>query len=94
MKPADDKKYCISNLRFADDVMLTANSVSQLRKMMTAFKRSTERQGLNIHPQKPKMLTNQGSNRQREIDVEGMRIEMLPLEGKVKYLGQMSTFES
>ena len=41
-----------SNLRFADDVMLRANSLTQLRKMTTDFKRSTERQVFKIPPGK------------------------------------------
>ena len=38
----DHKKCCTSNVRFADDALLMANSLRQLKKMMTYIKRSTE----------------------------------------------------
>ena len=37
-----DKKSCTSNLRFADDVLLMANSLRLTEKMMTDIKRSIE----------------------------------------------------
>ena len=37
-----DKKSCASNLRFADDVLLMANSLRLPEKMMTDIKRSIE----------------------------------------------------
>ena len=64
----ETKKLCTSNLRFADDVLLMANSLSQLKKMMTDFKRSPEAQGLEIHRDKEKILTNQKTNRHKEIE--------------------------
>ena len=47
IKLGDEQRDCISNLRFADDVLLISSSLNQLNKMMTDFKRSTERMGLN-----------------------------------------------
>ena len=32
IKLGDEKRDCISNLRFADDVLMMANSVKQLKK--------------------------------------------------------------
>ena len=58
---------------------------------MTDFKRSTEAQGLEIYPDKPKILTNQNSNRWKETEIDGIHVEILPPEGKVKNLGQMIT---
>ena len=52
----DDQRHCISNLRLAGDVLLLSNSLDQLKKMMTDFKRSTEKLGLQIHPDKTKIL--------------------------------------
>ena len=42
LKLEDDKKSCMSNLRFADDVLLVVNSLRQLKKMMTDIKRRAE----------------------------------------------------
>ena len=38
------------------------------------------------------MLTNQKTNRTREVEIDGMHVEILAPEGEVKYLGQMITF--
>ena len=35
--------YCISNLRFANDMLLLSTSLNQLKKIMTDFKRSTDK---------------------------------------------------
>ena len=43
VKLGDEKRYCIANVRFTDDIMLIAKSLDQLRKMMTDFKRSTKK---------------------------------------------------
>ena len=39
---SDNDHDCLTNLRFADDVLLLASSKEQLRKMLYEFKKSTE----------------------------------------------------
>ena len=56
---SDHDRDCLTNLRFADDVILFATSVEQLRKRMYGFKKATEKVGLRIHPDKTKILSNQ-----------------------------------
>ena len=56
---SDHDHDCLTNLRFADDVLLFATSKEQLRKMLCEFKKSTEKVGLRIHPGKTKILSNQ-----------------------------------
>ena len=46
---SDHDRDCLTNLRFADDVMLFATSKEQIRKMMCEFKKATEKVGLRIH---------------------------------------------
>ena len=58
---SDHDHDCLTNLRFADDVLLFATSKEQLQKMMYEFKESTEKVGLRIHPGKTKVLSNQSS---------------------------------
>ena len=57
---------CISNLRFADDVLWITSSLVQLKKMVTDFKRRTERMGLEIHLEKTKILCIQKANRKKK----------------------------
>ena len=54
---------CLTNLRFADDVMLFATSKEQIRKMMCDFKKATEKVGLRIHPDKTKRRMHHISKR-------------------------------
>ena len=58
---SDQERDCLTNLRFADDVMLFATSKEQLRNMMYEFKKATEKVGLKIHPDKTKILSNQST---------------------------------
>ena len=82
----DQQADCLSNLRFADDVTLFSTSLEQLRSMMCDFKKSRESVGLKIHPEKTKILSNQGSNRKKEVKIDNMK-------ERAKYLGQTITFE-
>ena len=60
---SDHDRDCLTNLRFADDVMLFATSKEQIRKMMCDFKNATEKVGLRIHPDKTKVLSNQSTQK-------------------------------
>ena len=85
----------LTNLRFADDVLLFAASEEQLQKMLCDFKKSTEKVGLRIHPEKRKILSNQSSlssDTKNEMKVDDIEIEMLTRGESVRYLGQTITF--
>ena len=58
---SDHDHDCLTNLRFADDVLLFATSKEQIRKMMCEFKKATGKVGLRIHPDKTKILSNQST---------------------------------
>ena len=47
---SDHDHDCLTNLRFADDVMLFATSKDQIRKMLCEFKKGTERSGTQDPP--------------------------------------------
>ena len=57
---------CLSNLRFADDVLLLFTSLEQLRNLMCDNKKGTENVGLKIHSEKTKILSSQTSNRRKK----------------------------
>ena len=46
--------------------------MNQLKKMMTGFERSTEKQGSKNDPDKTKIFAKEGSNEQREVDIDNM----------------------
>ena len=92
---SDQERDCLTNLRFADDVMLFATSKHQIRNMMCEFKEATEKVGLRIHPDKTKILSNQSnmnSDTKRYIKIGEMSIEILAKSESVKYLGQRISF--
>ena len=89
----DQQCDCLSNSRSTDDVLLFSSSLNQLKKMMSDFKRSTEKVGLKIHPDRTKILGNQKNKRQTEATVDNIRVENLPPRVTAKYLGQTIMFE-
>ena len=64
----DSESDCLTNLRFADDVLLFSTSLEQLQKMMCDFMQSTERVGSKTHPDKTKILMNQSTNKRKYGD--------------------------
>ena len=89
----DNESDCLTNLRFADHVLLFATSLEQLQKMMCEFKQSTEKVGRKIHPGKTKILSNQSSNKRREVPIDNIKVEILTKEESSKYLRQTITFQ-
>ena len=92
---SDNDIDCLTNLRFADDVLLFASSKEQLQKMLSEFNKSTEKVGLRIHPEKTKILSNQSnqsSDTKKKIEVDDIRVEILTRGESARYLGQTITF--
>ena len=88
----------ITNLRFADDVMLVARTLPQLQQMLHDMKIASSSCGLSLHPDKIKILSNAtrrtGRTRQNHVDVDGLHIEILTLNATTKYLGRKICFEN
>ena len=90
---SDKTEDCLTNQRFADDVLLFSTSLGQLRDMLCDFKASTEAVGLGIHPDKTKILSNQDNVKEKEISVDNIKIEILRKGESARHLGQKITFE-
>ena len=73
----DYESDCLTNLRFADDVLLFSTSLVQLQKMMCDIKHSTETVGLKIHPKKTNIPSNQCTNRRKEVQINNIKVEIL-----------------
>ena len=90
---SDNDHDCLTNMRFADDVLLFASSKEQLQKMLCKFKRSTEKVGLRIRPGKTKILSNRSLDIRKEIEIDDIKVEILTREESTKCLGEMITFQ-
>ena len=90
---SDATEDCLTNLKFADDVLPFSTSLDKLREMLCEFKISTEAVGLGIHPDKTKILSNQGKIKVKEITVDNIKIEILGKTASARYPGQKITFE-
>ena len=75
IKLSDATEDCLSNLRFADDVLLFSTSLNKLRDMLCEFKISTEAVGLGIHPDKTKILSNQDKIKASEMKLTISRLK-------------------
>ena len=88
---------CLTNLRFADDVLLVSRTLPRLTTMLKEMVTAAQTHGLQIHPDKTKILSTlserTGRARQRKVTIDGLDIEILPYIGSVKYLGQRISFD-
>ena len=90
IKLSDATEDCLTNLRFADDVLLFSTSLEKLREMLCEFKTSTEAVGLGIHPDKTKILSNQEKIKAKDVEVDNIKIEILGKQQVRDTLGKRS----
>ena len=88
---SDNDHDCLTNLRFADDVLLLASSKEQIWKMLCEFKKSSENVGLRIHQETTKILSNQ-SIINSDTKKRNLKLKTLTRNESVKYLGQKISF--
>ena len=61
---------------------------------MCDFKKNTENVGLKIHPDKTKILSNQSTNKRKEVEISNIKLEMLLAWESAAYLGQQLRFSN
>ena len=85
----------LTNLRFADDILLLAPTLPQLTKQLCDLQQAAARYGLEIHPDKTKILSNVTKRRGRDArtnaDINGSTVQILPYNDNTKYLGRKLT---
>jgi len=90
-------KTRLTNTRFADDVLLFATTLPQLQQMLTDLKREAAKYGLELHPDKTKILTNlsqrRGRNASQTTDIDGEKVEILHHHHNTKYLGRRFSYD-
>ena len=85
----------LTNLRFADDVLVVGSSLKQVTEMLSLMKAETSKCGLELHPEKTKIISStnrQNRPRNKYAHVGDMRIEILARTEEIKYLGRKITF--
>jgi hypothetical protein len=78
----------LTNLRFADDVILVAASRADVRKMLTDLNAQAATFGLKLHAGKTKVLVTDPLARHTPISCPGFDVEVLRDGGSEKYLGR------
>ena len=88
----------MTNLRFADDVLLLASSLKDLKEMLTDVSEAVRDCGLTLHSGKTKILCNlrwrRGEHRQEQVTVGKMKIDLLTRDAGTKYLGRKICFSN
>ena len=89
---ANDGRF-LTNLRFADDVLLVAQSRVDLNKMLVHFSQGAANYGLKVNYEKTKVLTwNYLSMGCPALVVGDCRVEVLAEDAAEKYLGRKLCF--
>ena len=85
----------LTNLRFADDILLTSTSLPSLTNMIADLNDEASKIGLQLHPDKTKILHNH-HNQPRRIPTRGvangLTIQILSVQEHTKYLGRKLSF--
>ena len=89
-----EREQLLCNLRFADDVLLIAQSRRQLTSMIQDLVLATKRMGLELHTGKTKILHNEFADvlgGKQYVEVMGQRINIVET---VDYLGRKLTMKN
>ena len=87
----------LTNLRFADDVLIIGRSLQQLSDMLLLLQAESAVSGLQLHPKKTKIISSTNREhrpRNKAVRVGDMKIDVLARSDKIKYLGRQITFEN
>ena len=85
----------LTNLRFADDVLLFSATLPQLTSMLNDLHDLAATCGLELHPDKTVILSNLSQRRGRQaattVQVGGRQVQVLKHDASTKYLGRKLT---
>ena len=81
----------LTNLRFADDVLLISSNRADVAKMIADLQAESSKYGLKLHSGKTSIITNSSRSVPEHISCRGLQVRTLPAEESEKYLGRMLT---
>ena len=87
----------LTNLRFADDILLISTSLPSLSNMIADLCSEANKIGLQLHPDKTKILHNAHCTAKRRhipnyTTINNLTVEILPTHSSTKYLGRKLSF--
>ena len=83
-----DDGEALTNIRYADDIMLFATSPEDLLFMIMALKEELARIGLNLNASKTKALTTLNDIDWQSMVIDGEFVDILSGDAAHKYLGR------
>ena len=82
----------LSNLRFADDIVLFSQSIKELQEMITLLNDEGKKDGMKLNKEKTKIMGNIYANKNDfKISVEGVELTLVE---SYTYLGQLLTTDN
>ena len=84
----DDVHNPLSNLRFADDVLLFAQSRADVKKMLANLKEEAAKYGLTMNMSKTKVLTTAAVTSSQSVAILGDTVDVLTKSDSERYLGR------
>ena len=78
----------LTNTRYADDVLLYAKYLEELKEMLKLLLDEFRKVGLEMHESKAKILTSRNTS-QEKFTVRNMSRQILPVSSSHKYLGKL-----
>ena len=90
----DSETDPLTNLRFADDVLLFASSPADIAKMIADLDKEAGKHGLKIHMGKTVVLTNHAGNGIASVACGGQQVRVAAAADTERYLGhKLSTLK-
>ena len=84
----DSETDPLSNLRFADDVILFASSPGDIGKMIDDLSKEAGKFGLKIHTGKTVVLSNRSVDRSKTMKCGSAEVKVASLDDTERYLGR------
>ena len=78
----------LQELHFADDILLFARSRNEAVKMLEDLSREATKDGLEVHFDKTKILSNRMGQQHISLEVLGNKVDFLPRIEALSYLGR------
>ena len=99
LQPHSTNNNVLTNLRFADDILLVSTSLAHITAMIGDLSAEASKVGLQLHPDKTQILHNNHHTTTRQhrrppdkVKIHDMTINILPTTGATKYLGRKLNF--